>query len=67
MKLQALARALYSRKEFLVIDDVLSGLDWKTRDLVWSRVFGPNGLLRSQGSSVILATHSCKFRLSSLQ
>lgn len=44
----------------MLIDDVVSGLDWATRNRVWSRVFGPLGLFRQQGTTVILATHTCK-------
>lgn len=52
-----LARALYSRHDFLVIDDILSGLDWTTQAHVWSQVFGPEGLLREHNRTVVLATH----------
>lgn len=55
--IQALARALYSRKPLLIIDDVFSGLDRTTQRRVWNRVFGPIGLLRHQGSAAVLATH----------
>lgn len=51
-----LARAVYSRKQIMVIDDMLSGLDTRTEQLVFRAVF--NGLLRELGSTVILATHS---------
>lgn len=54
--MQALARALYSRKPLLIIDDVFSGLDRTTQRRVWNRVFGPIGLLRRQGSTAVLAT-----------
>ncbi|TWU71096.1 hypothetical protein ED733_000130 [Metarhizium rileyi] len=54
----SLARAIYSRLPVLVIDDVLNGLDRATRRHVWSQVFGPNGVLRRLGRTVILATHS---------
>lgn len=62
---QAFARAIYSRKPVMVIDDALSGLDWDTRSRVWNRVFGPVGLFRQQGTTVLLATHNCKCKLSS--
>lgn len=54
--IQALARALYSRKPLLIIDDVFSGLDRTTQRRIWNRVFGPIGLLRRQGSAAVLAT-----------
>ncbi|EPE31810.1 P-loop containing nucleoside triphosphate hydrolase [Glarea lozoyensis ATCC 20868] len=54
----ALARAIYARENLLVVDDILSGLDSSTESLVFARVFGPQGLLRRQGRTVILATHA---------
>ncbi|POR39545.1 ABC transporter [Tolypocladium paradoxum] len=53
----AIARAVYSRKQIAIFDDVLSGLDAITRDAVLARVFGPSGLLRKMGTTTILATH----------
>lgn len=58
---KALARAVYARKSLLVLDDVFSGLDSKTSRTVFQRLFGPNGLLRQNKSSVILATNHGKF------
>ena len=43
-----LARAVYSQKELLLLDDVLSGLDNDTEKTVFDRVLGPHGLLREQ-------------------
>lgn len=51
-----LARAVYSRAQLVIVDDVLSGLDTHTEKLVFNRVF--DGLLKELGSTVILATHS---------
>jgi ATP-binding cassette subfamily C (CFTR/MRP) protein 1 len=56
----SLARALYARKEVVMIDDVLSGLDWTTEELVWDRCFGPQGLLRRHDVTVVLATHAVR-------
>ncbi|KUI53472.1 Multidrug resistance-associated protein 1 [Cytospora mali] len=56
----SLARAVYSRKKLAIFDDVLSGLDSVTEELVFTRVFGRTGLLRKIGATVILATHSVK-------
>ncbi|GKT87234.1 ABC multidrug transporter [Colletotrichum tofieldiae] len=53
-----LARALYARKPIAVLDDVLSGLDAATHDIVTTRVFGADGLIRKLGMVAILATHS---------
>jgi ATP-binding cassette, subfamily C (CFTR/MRP), member 1 len=41
-----------------VLDDVLSGLDLVTEELVFQRVFGATGLFRQTNTIVILATHS---------
>ncbi|OAQ99177.1 hypothetical protein LLEC1_01741 [Akanthomyces lecanii] len=54
----SLARGLFSRKPIILVDDVLSGLDWATQRFVWDQVFGPSGLLRKNGVSVVLATHA---------
>ncbi|KFY61345.1 hypothetical protein V497_03025 [Pseudogymnoascus sp. VKM F-4516 (FW-969)] len=53
-----LARALYSRKKLLVFDDIFSGLDLKTSNLIVDRIFSPNGLVRQLGMTVVLATHA---------
>ncbi|WDK22893.1 ABC transporter [Colletotrichum graminicola] len=53
-----LARALYAHKPIAVLDDVLSGLDAGTHDIVTTRVFGADGLIRKLGMAAILATHS---------
>jgi ABC-type multidrug transport system fused ATPase/permease subunit len=56
----SLARALYLQSDLLVLDDVFSGLDADTEEQVFRRVFGPDGLLRKRGSTVVLCTHSVK-------
>ncbi|KAH8599078.1 ABC transporter-like protein [Bisporella sp. PMI_857] len=55
-----LARAIYSRKQLLILDDVLGGLDPKTEEEIVNNVFGSNGLLRKQNVTVLLATHSVR-------
>ncbi|KAK0370729.1 ABC transporter [Colletotrichum limetticola] len=52
----AIARALYARQELLVLDDVFSGLDSSTEDIVFSNLFSNNGLLRHTDTTVILAS-----------
>ena len=47
----------------ILLDDVTSGLDAKTGDLVLERLLGANGLLRQLGSTIILATHAGESRL----
>jgi ABC-type dipeptide/oligopeptide/nickel transport system ATPase subunit len=58
----ALARAVYSRAERVVLDDVFSALDAETEAGVWGALFDrEEGLLR--GKTVLLATHGSKFHL----
>jgi ATP-binding cassette, subfamily C (CFTR/MRP), member 1 len=59
----AIARALYSRKPVAIFDDVFSGLDKVTEQTIFTRVFGKDGLLRKNGTTVILATHAGKLLL----
>ncbi|KAK1754461.1 P-loop containing nucleoside triphosphate hydrolase protein [Echria macrotheca] len=54
----AIARAVYSRKSTVVMDDVLSGLDATTEKTVFSSLFGRQGLLTQHGITVILATNA---------
>ncbi|KAK6073944.1 ABC transporter [Seiridium cupressi] len=56
----AIARALYSRKERMIFDDVTSALDSRTLSAVVDNVFGRNGILRSKGMSAVLATHAVR-------
>ncbi|KAK5988781.1 ABC transporter gloK [Cladobotryum mycophilum] len=56
--LSALARALYSRNSFMILDDVLTGLDRTTEQSILDGVFGPDGLLKRLRSTVVLATNS---------
>jgi hypothetical protein len=55
---QALARAVYSRQQVLILDDVFSGLDATSEERIFSRLLGTNGLLRRLGTTVILVTHA---------
>ncbi|KAI9649296.1 hypothetical protein NHQ30_001868 [Ciborinia camelliae] len=56
--IEALARALYSRKDLLLIDDVFSGLDAKTNQAVFRNVFGRAGLCKLHNITVVLSTHA---------
>ncbi|KAJ5885363.1 hypothetical protein N7495_009873 [Penicillium taxi] len=56
----SLARALYLQTHFLVLDDIFSGLDADTEEQVFRKVFGPEGLLRSRQTTVLLCTHSVR-------
>ncbi|KAJ6612168.1 P-loop containing nucleoside triphosphate hydrolase protein [Mycena sp. CBHHK59/15] len=51
----ALARAVYSRLEVIVLDDVFAALDTKTSNAVFRALFGDAGLLR--GKTIVLATN----------
>lgn len=55
---QALARAVYSDCSTLICDDIFNDLDVKTASEIFANVFGRKGLLRQEGRTVILATHS---------
>ena len=57
----AIARAVYARKETAIFDDVLSGLDTRTQQDVFNKIFGPHGLLKLNSTAVVLATHATKF------
>jgi ATP-binding cassette subfamily C (CFTR/MRP) protein 1 len=50
----SLARALYSRKKALLLDDVFSGLDLSTERIVAQNVLGPDGLCRRHGLTVLM-------------
>ncbi|THW86771.1 putative ABC transporter [Aureobasidium pullulans] len=56
----ALARAVYARKELILLDDVFSALDFNTVEVIIRRLLGQNGLLPKLRSTVIIVTHSHK-------
>lgn len=56
----ALARAVYSRRKLLLLDDIFSALDRKTKTTIIARLFGVNGLLRKINSTIVLVTHESK-------
>lgn len=56
----SMARALYLDSNFLIFDDIMSGLDANTEEQVFRRVFGPAGLLRRRNSTVVLCTHTIR-------
>jgi ATP-binding cassette, subfamily C (CFTR/MRP), member 1 len=56
----ALARAIFSRAEILLLDDVFSGLDRETEEHIFRKVFARNGLLRRMNTTVILVTHAVR-------
>ncbi|KAI1803292.1 putative ABC multidrug transporter [Daldinia bambusicola] len=54
----SLARCLYLQSDLVIMDDVLSGLDADTEDLIFQRVFGESGILKQRQTTSILCTHS---------
>ncbi|TVY44056.1 ABC transporter [Lachnellula occidentalis] len=56
----ALARALYARKDLIILDDVLSGLDAETENRVFHNLLGRHGVLRKQCTTVLMASSSVK-------
>ncbi|KAL3460707.1 P-loop containing nucleoside triphosphate hydrolase protein [Aspergillus heterothallicus] len=56
----AIARAVYARKEFVILDDVFSSLDLETENHIYLNLLGDHGLLRSFGTTVLLASASVK-------
>ncbi|KNG85917.1 ABC multidrug transporter [Aspergillus nomiae NRRL 13137] len=56
----ALARAVYARKDIIVLDDVFSSLDATTEEHIFQCLIGTHGLLRSIGSTILLASSSVK-------
>ncbi|KAE8310638.1 P-loop containing nucleoside triphosphate hydrolase protein [Aspergillus transmontanensis] len=58
----SLARAVYARKQLLLLDDITSGLDTVTENLVIQRLLGQKGICRKHGLTVVLATHKALFK-----
>ncbi|KAI9845011.1 MAG: hypothetical protein M1837_005155 [Sclerophora amabilis] len=52
----AIGRAVYSRRELVLFDDVFSGLDSTTEDEVFHNLLGREGLLRKANMTVVLAS-----------
>ncbi|KAJ5639596.1 multidrug resistance protein MDR [Penicillium longicatenatum] len=57
----AIARAAYARTKLAIFDDSLSALDTSTSALVFTRVFGSQGILLQHGTAVILATYDWNY------
>lgn len=53
-----MARAIYSRHQVVVLDDVFSGLDASSEERIFLRLLGSSGVLRKSGTTVVLATHA---------
>ncbi|KAF2253629.1 putative multidrug resistance-associated protein [Trematosphaeria pertusa] len=54
----SLARAIYSRKKLILLDDVFSGVDARNTALISERLLGRQGLLRRSLTTVVLVTHA---------
>lgn len=54
----ALARAVYSRPNMVLLDDVFSGMDVPTTETVSQRLLGAHGYFRRTHTTVVLATHN---------
>jgi ABC-type multidrug transport system ATPase subunit len=53
-----LARAVYSKPQIALFDDVFSGLDSQTAQTVFENLFSKRGLFRQWNTTVVLATQS---------
>ncbi|KAG9258286.1 multidrug resistance-like protein [Emericellopsis atlantica] len=56
----SLARAIYARRELLLLDDSFSGIDASTEDALFMGLLGPNGLLRSSNMTTIMTSSSTR-------
>ena len=54
----ALARAVYARKDIILLDDVFSGLDADTEERIFTQLFSQRGLFRKLYNTVLLVTHA---------
>ncbi|GAB1316857.1 hypothetical protein MFIFM68171_07067 [Madurella fahalii] len=57
---QALARAVYARREMIILDDTFSGLDTTTENHVFHSLLGQDGLFRILQATVIVVSSSTK-------
>ncbi|OIW33935.1 putative ATP-binding cassette transporter [Coniochaeta ligniaria NRRL 30616] len=60
----ALARAVAARPALLLLDDIFSSIDNTTKHIINERLFGPQGLLRALGTTVIHVTQDPIFQQS---
>jgi ATP-binding cassette subfamily C (CFTR/MRP) protein 1 len=57
----ALARALYSRAQLFLLDDIFSGLDTTSEFHILTHVFGQGSIMDRLDATVILVTHSTRW------
>ncbi|KAK8041682.1 hypothetical protein PG993_006205 [Apiospora rasikravindrae] len=53
----AIARAITTRPSILLLDDVFSAIDQRTKEYMTARLFGPEGMARKWGITVLQTTH----------
>ncbi|OAA36693.1 ABC transporter, transmembrane domain, type 1 [Beauveria brongniartii RCEF 3172] len=51
----ALARAIFAGQDLIILDDTLSALDASTQRHITNNLFGPNGLFKELGTTVLRA------------
>ncbi|KUJ06202.1 P-loop containing nucleoside triphosphate hydrolase protein [Mollisia scopiformis] len=56
----SLARAVYARRDIVILDDILCGLDIDTENRIFHNLLGPKGLFKKQNVTVIMTSSSCK-------
>ncbi|KAK3380879.1 P-loop containing nucleoside triphosphate hydrolase protein [Podospora didyma] len=57
----SLARAAYSGKQLIVMDDTFSGLDPDTSSKVFAALLGDSGFFRMDGKAAVFATHNAQW------
>ncbi|EJP62540.1 ABC transporter [Beauveria bassiana ARSEF 2860] len=57
----ALARAIFAREDLIILDDTLSALDASTQRHITNNLFGPKGLFKELGTTVVLITHTMQY------
>ncbi|KUL81791.1 hypothetical protein ZTR_09349 [Talaromyces verruculosus] len=60
----SIARAIYAKPAVFIFDDIFSGLDGQTEDVIFGGLFAADGLLRQLSTTVVLCGNLTK-RLSS--
>lgn len=56
----SLARAIYSRKDVVLLDDAFAGQDAATEEHIFQQIFSKEGLFRHMGTTVVCITNTSK-------